>query len=235
MFKHLQDIFNKCKMHVIYIAIICILLGLLGVSVEKCSNANKEYKHNIEALTDTIKYYQDKNGNLVATKLAFESDIKTLKLLNENLYNQIDSLKLKNSQVAQIIYVDGEIINQPKDTAYVIQHDTISKGFYKEFNFNNEYRQLEGNVKYANDSLGMGITKDIVKFDYTVAMDKDSRIYIKSTNPYVKYNEISGFTIPKEKSKCWYTGPSVNVGYDPIQNKPSFSIGWSVGYGLIRW
>lgn len=235
MLKCLHDLLVKLRYHIIYILIICILLGILSISVNKCSNTREEYKHNIEALNDTIKYYQDKNGNLVATKLAFESDVKTLKLLNENLYNQIDSLKLKSSQISQIIYVDGEIINHPKDTMYLIQHDTISKGFSKEFNFNDDFRTLEGNVKYANDNLNMSITKDIIKFDYTVAMDKDSRIYIKSTNPYVKYNEISGFTVPKEKNKHWYTGPSVSVGYDPIQNKPSFSVGWSVGYGLFKW
>ena len=235
MKEYLLKLFNDLKMHLIYIAIIIILLLSLSVAVEKCSDTKGEYKHNIEALKDTIKYYQDKNGNLVATKLAFESDINTLKLLNEDLYNQIDSLKLNKNQVSQIVYVDGQIINHPKDTAYVITHDTISKGFRHDFNFNNNYRILEGNVNYMNDSLGLNITKDIVKFDYTLAIDKDSRIYVKSTNPYVTYNEISGFTLPKEKKKRWYTGPAVGYGYDPINNRGALTIGWTVGYGLITW
>ena len=73
---------------VIYILIICLLVAFVCVSVNRCTDVSREYKHNIEALNDTIKYYQDKNGNLVATKLAFESDIKTLKLLNKDLYDR---------------------------------------------------------------------------------------------------------------------------------------------------
>ena len=88
MLDYLRKLWNKFKIHVIYILIILLLISFLNVSVNKCSNVSNEYKHNIEALNDTIKYYQDKNGNLVATKLAFESDINTLKFLNEDLYNQ---------------------------------------------------------------------------------------------------------------------------------------------------
>jgi len=232
---YLHELWIKFKTHVIYILIICILLGFLSISVNKCSNVSDEYKHNIEALNDTIKYYRDKNGNLVATKLAFESDVKTLKLLNEKLYNQIDSLKLNPKVISQIVYVDGTIDNGKKDTAYIVSHDTISRGFSKDFNFNNSYRLLEGNVNYKNDSLDLRINKDIVKFDYTLAIDKDNKIYIKSTNPYVSYNEISGFTVPKKKEKYWYTGPSFNLGYDPINNKITPTIGWSIGFGFIRW
>ena len=89
MAKFINDVWSKVKTHLIYILIICLLAGALCISINKCSNTSGEYKHNIEALKDTIKYYQDKNGNLVATKLAFESDIKTLKLLNEDLPSNI--------------------------------------------------------------------------------------------------------------------------------------------------
>ena len=235
MSKIINELWSKIKTHAIYILIICLLVGALSTSVNRCSNTSDEYKHNIEALKDTIKYYQDKNGNLVATKLAFESDIKTLKLLNEDLYNQIDSMKLNPKTVNQIIYVGGEIENPKKDTAYVVQHDTITKGFTKDFNFNDNYRTLEGNVDYRNDSLGVHITKDVINFDYTVVMDKDSRVYVKSTNPYVKYNEITGFTVPKQKKKRWNIGPSVYGGYDPINGNPSAGIAISLTYGIIQW
>ena len=235
----MKDLFNalwkKIKTHAIYILIICLLVGFLSISVNRCTDVSREYKHNLEALNDTIKYYQDKNGNLVATKLAFESDIKTLKLLNEDLYNQIDSMKLNPKTVTQIITIGGEIENPQKDTAYVVTHDTIYKGFTKEFDFNNNYRALEGNVDYHNDSLGIHITKDVMYFDYTLAMDKDARIYVKSTNPYVKYNEISGFTVPKQKTKRWNIGPSINGGYDIVNRNWSVSAGISVTYGLIQW
>ena len=207
----------------------------LSISVNKCSNTSREYKHNIVALNDTIKYYQDKNGNLVATKLAFESDIKTLELLNKDLYDQIDSMNLNPKVVNQIIYVGGEIENPVQDTSYVVNPDTISKGFTKEFDFNNKYRILEGNVDYHNDSLGIHITKDIMNFDYTLVMDEDSRIYVKSTNPYVKYKELSGFRLSTKKQKHWHFGPSITYGYDFIGKKHGLTVGGSVTYSLISW
>lgn len=231
----ITGLWNKFKTHAIYILIICILTCVLATSVNRCSNVSGEYENNIAALNDTIKYYQDKNGNLVATKLAFETNVKTLKLLNEKLYNQIDSMKLNPRTVTQMVYVGGEIENPNQDTAYVIQHDTISKGFTKNFEFNNEYRTLEGSVDYHNDSLGVSINKDITRFDYTVAMDKNNKIYVKSTNPYVKYNEISGFTVPKQKKKHWFVGPAINGGYDPINRQWSITAGVSIGFGAIQW
>jgi len=230
-----KNLWKKFKTHIVYILIICLLVLFLSVSVNRCSNVSREYRNNIEALTDTIKYYQDKHGNLVATKLAFESDINTLKLLNRNLYDQIDSLKLKKDKVTQIIYVGGQIENPQKDTAYVISHDTISRGFSKDFNFNNKYRVLEGNVNYKNDSLGVFINKDIINFDYTVAMDKDNRIYIKSTNPYVKYSEISGFTLPKEKEKHWSLNAFTNFAYEPRFNDRFWDLGLSLDYTIKRF
>lgn len=230
----LLELWNKFKTHIIYILIILVLCSLLMTSINRCSNVKDEYRNNIEALNDTIKYYQDKNGNLVATKLAFESDVKTLKLLNEHLYKEIEDLKIKGS-VASVVYVEGKIENPKRDTTYIVQHDTIAKGFYKEFNFNDDYRVLEGNVKYENDNLGVFINKDIINFDYTVGMDKNNNIYVKSTNPYVKYNEISGFKISQPKKTHWSIGPSINIGYDPINLKPSFSIGASINYSWYKF
>ena len=235
MLDYLHKLWNKFKIHFIYILIILLLISFLHISVNKCSNVSNEYKHNIEALNDTIKYYQDKNGNLVATKLAFESDINTLKLLNKTLYDQIDSLKLSHKNVNQIVYVNGSIDNGKKDTIYEVLHDTISRGFYKEFNFNNEYRLLEGNVNYKNDTLGININKDIVNFDYTIAIDKNSKIYIKSTNPYVKYNEISGFTLPNERQKHWSLDAFGNFNYSPTDNDRFYDIGVSLGYSLSKF
>ena len=225
------------KRDIIYVLIIILLIGALSFSVEQCSKANHEYKHNIEALKDTIHYYKAKNGNLVATKLAFESDIKTLKLLNEELYNEIDNLKAK-SDVTSATHFTGVIENEVHDTLFIIDHDTIAKGFSKDFVFTDEYSNVEGNVNYQNDSLGVNINKNEVKFDYTVAMDKKNNIYITSTNPHVKYNQITGFQVPTPKKKHWFFGPSINLGYGvtihdgKVLPGPNVSIGVSGGYIL---
>lgn len=227
-------ILSITKKDIIYSLIIALLIGVISVSVDRCSNIKSEYKNNIEALNDTIHYYKAKNCDLVASKLAFESDIKTLKLLNKNLYDKIDNLKSK-AEVMNAVHFDGVVEYEIHDTTYIVKHDTIINGFTKDFAFNNKYRSLEGSVNYKNDTVGVNINKDEMYFDYTVAIDKKNNIYISSSNPYIKYNEISGFQVPKQKRKRWSLGPSVNFGYDPINNKPSFSIGASVNYGIIQW
>ncbi len=211
-----------------------LLIICLSISIKQCSTIKREYRDNIEILNDTIEYYKAKNGNLVATKLAYKSDLKTLKILNEDLYKQIDNLKIKN-KVKDIVYINTDIVHELHDTMYIVNHDTIVNGFYKDFNFNNKYRLLEGNVRYNNDSLGVSITNDIVHVDYTVAIDKNNKVYITSDNPYVKYNEIQGYTIPKPKKKRWNVGPSIGYSYDIKKNTFSPVVGISLQYGLIQW
>ena len=48
-------------------------------------------------------------------------------------------------------YVEYEV----HDTTYVVEHDTIQNGFTHDFAFNNEFRTLEGNVNYKNDTVGV--------------------------------------------------------------------------------
>ena len=216
--KDVIELLKKYSAHIIYILIIVVLLMCLNFSISKCSNTSKEYKNNIEALTDTIKYYKDKNGNLVATKLGFESDINTLKILNKQLYDEIETLKLRKGNVKNIYHIEGVIDHGKNDTVYIVKNDSINRGFYRTFNFNNDFRTLEGNISYIPDSLKFNIEKDYIKFDYTLVMDKNNKIYIKSDNPYVKYNEISGFTIQKEKKTHWSLGPSINWGFFKLWN-----------------
>lgn len=219
---------------VINIILIVILLISLSFSIQKCSHYKNEYIDNIRIMSDTIEYYTTKTNNLVATKTIYETDIKHLKYLNDSLYRAIKDMKPK-TKVITATQFSGYIDNSTHDTTYVAKYDTIYKGFYKDFNFNNQYRTLEGNVNYQNDSLRINILKDQIMFDYIVALDKKNRIYITSNNPYVKYNEISGFTIPKKRNKRWSVGPSIGYSYDIKKNTFSPTVGISLQYGLIQW
>lgn len=219
---------------VVYLLIIMLFIGLLSTAVSRCSDIKRQYKNNVAAMNDSIRYLKAKNGDLVATKLAFETGIKDLKMLNEELYDEIQNIKMKGD-VTSGTHFEGVIEYEVHDTAYVVLHDTIDNGFSHDFAFNNEYRTLEGNVNYQNDTVGVNILKDETKFDYTVAMDDKNNIYITSSNPYVKYNQITGFQVPKQRQKRWYVGPSVGIGYDPLHNTVSPTIGVSFGFGLLRF
>ena len=65
-FKKLFRFFTSIDLKdIVYCLAIVLLIGALSISVSKCQNVRREYKNNIEALTDSIRYLRDKNGNLV--------------------------------------------------------------------------------------------------------------------------------------------------------------------------
>lgn len=228
----LKEFFKK---YVHYI-IICLLSILLIFSVSKCIS-DKHYiesqsKHNITALTDSINYYKGKNGDLIAEKTVLVGDIDLLKQTNEDLYNKIKNMNVKNPDV--IVDINSTVDMGKKDTVFV--NDTIYQNLYYKhsFDFSNKYRKLDGNIYVYNDSTKLFINNDKVFVDYTLAI-KDGKIFVTSDNPYVQYNNINGITLPKPKQKKWGIGPAVSFGYDPIQNKPSFNLGISVSYHLLQW
>lgn len=233
----IQSILNLLKRitfkDIIYFIIIIGLVLLLNNSVNQSNINEKIYENNIIALNDTVSLYKTKAGELVATKTAFECDIKELKKINETLYTEIKDLKSKNDIVSGI-YVDGEIVNSNNDTVYIIKYDTIQNGFNHNFNFNNKWRDLEGTVSYNNDSIKLNINKDLVRFDYTIGLDDKNKIYINSDNPYVKYSNISGFTIPKEKTKRIIIGPSITGGYSILHNRFDIIVGVSATLNLNK-
>ena len=203
---------------VVFIVVILALLGALASAARSCNDDKSRYENNIKALTDSIKYYKSKSGDMVGEKQGFVLEkIKELRQLNEDLYNEVQDMKnlVKPNDVTSATQFSGEIVNVLHDTTYVVQYDTIKNGFNHNFAFNDEWRDLEGNVNYADESLSMAITKDVTRFDYTVVTDKDNKVYIKSKNPYVKFDEFTGFTIPsktQKRTKHFGVGPEIGVG-----------------------
>lgn len=226
---------NKNVIKIIYVSIVILLIVLLGSSLRQCSHTTDKYETNIKALNDTIRYYKSKSGNTVAQTSAFIVDnSKEIKELKEELYNALKEMKIQNTTVAAMQF-SGEVDNGAKDTVYEIKHDTIQNGFIKDFSFSDKYRELNGKVTYIPDTLAVDITSDKIFFDYTVAIDKKNQVKIMSNNPYVKYNEISGFTLTKKKQKRFGIGPQIGYGYNFNGSKFNPYIGIGISYNLITF
>ena len=217
------------KKDIIFTFIIIALASCLLFSVRRCMRNDDYYETNIKALTDTLHYYKSKKGDTIVYKQGFQiNSIDEMKKLYPELYIDMRDMILKNS-VKDAVHFEGTIENEVHDTTYVVKHDTITRGFEHTFDFNNEFRTLSGRIQYAADTLNFKIEHDIVNFNYTVAQDKSGKIYIKSSNPYVKYNEITGFQIKPVKTKKWHIGPQVSVGYnDKIRPYVGIGVTYSV-------
>lgn len=217
------------------ISVACAVIFALTTiwAVRTCSSYKDINEQNLIALTDTIQYYKTKNNELYVSKTLLNGDLNTLKIVNDSLYGVVKSMKLKNTET--VIYVDNIIDNGKHDTAWVISHDTLfqSKSISRNFAFNNEFRTLEGSVFASDSTLGLNIDKDKVFFDYTLAVE-DNKVYLKSNNPYIQYNQIQGITLPKQK-KSWTSlvvGPSVGYGYDFNAKKFGFNVGLNATWGI---
>lgn len=226
----LVEFLKSIKTHLIYASIIIVLLFALSISVKSCQKNKQLYDNNVTALIDSVSYYKAKNGELVASKSLLEGDMSLLEKTNSELANELNSMKVKNPE--QVVKIVTEYIKTPSDTVWVI--DSTNVNITKQFDFTDDYRSLVGDVYLKNNMLGLNISKDEVYANYTLAI-KDNKAYITTNNPYIKISDMQGITIPTPKTKHFYLGPSINFGYDPIQNKPTFNVGVSIGYGLFSW
>lgn len=202
------------------------------LSINKCTYYKNVNNKNIIALTDSVKYYKGKYGNEVAKKTMIETDCKNLQNINDSLYRMIQSMQVKKPDI--VIGGSTSIDNGRHDTVYIPTVTEItSKNIYRKFDFSNQYRELTGNVNYTNDTLGLHIEKDRIQFKYALAI-KDNAVYMTSDNPYVKFNSITGLTIPKQKKeKKFGIGPSVFGGYS---NKGFvYGVGIGLQYNLISF
>lgn len=201
-------------------------------SINKCTYYKNVNDKNIIALTDSVNYYKGKFGNEVAKKTMIETDCKNLQIINDSLYRMIQSMQVKKPDI--VIGGSTSIDNGKRDTVYIPTVTEItSKNIYRKFDFSNQYRELTGNVSYTNDTLGLYIEKDRMQFKYALAV-KDNVVYMTSDNPYVKFNSITGLTIPKQKKeKKFGIGPSVFGGYS---NKGFvYGIGIGLQYNFINF
>jgi len=231
---------NKFKQQIILILIIIVLCINTIFTVKGCQQYKEQNNQNLIALTDTIKYYTTKTGDTYVSKEMLIGDLNTLKLVNDSLFKVIKEMKLKKPE--SVVYIENQIDNGKKDTVwqisdpiYIVKHDTLYENvdLTKEFNFNNEFRELEGNVSLKDSTLSLSIDKDKVFFDYTLAIE-NNKVYVKSNNPYIKYNNIQGIELPKPKKSIWgiTVGPSVGYGYDFNGKKFGPTIGINATVGL---
>ena len=207
-----------------------VVFILILVCVRQCSNnadIKKQLQHNIETLTDSVKHYRTVSGDIAAEKAILIGDIDLLKQTNDSLYRKVKELGIKKP--GQVVYITNEIIREKHDTAWKVLTPEMSRTF----DFSDKWRDLTGNVTLKDSILGLSINKDIVRMDYTMCI-KDNRVYISSSNPYVKFNEIQGITIPKTKQKHWHVGPTigVDIGTDGVI-RPNLSLGLT--YSIVSF
>lgn len=223
------------------------------------------YEQNIAALTDSLRVYKTKNGELVYEKSSLLTSTKELKQLNNELAEEVKYLKdnpiviikWKTKIVHDTVYlpvVVGEAYwnedSTIKTVPFTWKYDTV----YIE----NNYRKLAGQYLVQVDTLLNVVTKsfiistDEIGMSFTTGLteskDGNLEIFIKTPYPGFKPVDVDGALIdPRESDvikkffppKRWSIGPYIGYGFyfDPVKGKAGSGInaGISVSYGIIQW
>ena len=238
----LKDLWTNNKKDIFQVLVMVILFVWALISMQRCSILKHNYdtaQNNIVALTDSIEYYECKTGELVAQKTMLIGEIKDLKESHSKelncLYDDLNSMKRKNAQMAA--QLKGFIDNPVKDTIW--KYDTIKfeKSLIQSFDFSDKWRILSGNITLKDDTIGLNIKEDQVFFDYTIAIE-DGCIYIKSDNPYVKYDYVIAIQKQQKKPNHWNIGFQAGFGFQygmfnkTIDVGPYLGVGVSWGFGF---
>lgn len=213
---------------------VALLLFIIGTLITRQYNDKKTQASNIIALTDSVTYWKTKSGKVITEKTLLETDFATLKQINDSLYAKLKEMKVSDPVV--VIDGKGTITNTRHDTMWIVKIDSTSRYTYRDFDFSDKWRTLSGNVWHEKDTIGLNIEKDIVKFDYTLAVE-NSKVIMSSTNPYVKFNSVTGLVVPssKQKQKKFGIGPIIYGGYDFRNKGFGYGIGIGVQYNVLTW
>ena len=234
----LKDLWENNKKDIFQVLVMVILFVWALISMQRCSVLKHNYEtaqNNIVALTDSIEYYECKTGELVAQKTMLIGEIKDLKESHSKelncLYDDLNSMKRKNAQMAA--QLNGFIDNPVKDTIW--KYDTIKfeRSLIQPFDFSDKWRILSGNITLKDDTIGLNIKEDQVFFDYTIAIE-DGYIYIKSDNPYVKYDYVTAIQEQQKKPKHWNIGFQTGFGFQYGMFNKTIDVGPYLGVG-VSW
>ena len=272
IFKSIRNGLSKALDFIIKIKDILWVVLVLIVSlslISQCKSNNEMEReidmltNNTYALTDSLHYYQDELGNVIAEKHA-------LQLTQEQMEQTIGELKKKNTEY--IAYINTNI--SLRDTVYIenvvykdVIVDTTKKieegiiHLEKTETFKNSQRYLAANIPYTAtypSNLDIKEATFILSQDLFVEATitrnnktKETMFYLKSDYPGVIFN--SGNAIVATNGKQYdremrkrngiglAIGPSFGVYYDTPSNslKPAFGLSLTIGYTytpkILQW
>lgn len=220
--------------------IIIILLAIIVFMGFKTCNTEKELIANNVILTDSLYEYRNKVGELYAEKATYISTIDDLSRINQELYDECKKLKdnpIVVTKIETVTKIDSIYIKSEP----IIVNDKITNNY----NYNDNYLNMNiSHVLYNN--IGELFVNDIsVEADiyYDIIENKKSKslsIITRSTNPYLKINDVNGGIINPTNSKTlenyfkhrnkWSFG--ISGGMYCIYDVNSKTIGVGPGFGL---
>lgn len=248
----------KGQRNVLFIALVVLLVFMFRSCGENTNLEIFKYEQNIAALKDSIRTYENKNGELVSEKTALITEKEGLKKYNDELSKEVKHLKdnpiiVKKVSVEIIhdtIYVDPEIdssgiVYNADSSIKVVPFKWSDSTKYDKNNFRNiggkyivavdtNMNVWSRDFVIINDEIGMSFTTGITENE-----DDRVEIFVKSDYPNFKAVKIDGALFDPRESKVikkffppkrW--GVGVFGGYGIYIDPSNFRAGTGITFGV---
>lgn len=234
-----------------------LLAGLviaLFLGFQQCE-AKKEYKaevqkqkNNIEALNDSVRYYENEAGELTAQKRALETDKEQLKTLNENLHEELEK---ERDRVKYLSEINAELKADSTKADTTSTSEIGNEHWRFDWNLTRSgqdwKRVLAGYTEFNIDSTGTPynpnteILKDLIRLKFITGItesDGTKEIFVRSSYPNLKVRDIEGAIIDEEfreesEPSRFGIGLGLGYGYTPDGFQPTVSL--NLNYNLITF
>lgn len=253
---------NKTTVQFIALVILVLLLmqqcsknSTLKQDVETAQMVANRNFNNYKASQDTIKFERNRNGELVAVKLAYEFDINTLTAENKRVIADYQKalglnkdLKGVNSLLRAEIKVKDSIINAQSSVVNTSDSTaTVSISDEKKWDKYN-WRTFNGTVDLLRNKKTNNLTVLSNKFNFEQGIelkaaiineDGVNKLKITSPSPGVLFTNIENINLVNdklnqkaEKKSGWSVGVGVGYGIN-LNNNQVISVGPSINVGLM--
>ncbi|MFL9836939.1 DUF6549 family protein [Flavobacterium sp. ST-75] len=194
-----------------------LLLILLTVQCNKNNRHKNTYLSNLDALTDTVKYYKNKTGTQTAT-------IKTLQLknneLNDYIINKDEELKAVTGEFSSLQSVVKYTTLTKFDTIYIplekpiitekrfeVSGEKKSKWFSLNYTITNDSLTIAPLLTYTDASVVTGIKRKWFLGKETLTTD------VTFTNPNITVTNLKSVTVMVNNPwyKKWYVWLAAGV------------------------
>lgn len=200
--------------------------------INQCSEKNRiisQNNNNIEALSDSIKYYKDKDGLNITSILQLEfsnqKQFTELELKNKDIQKLQKLVKKYKKELAESgVAITGETVIKYVDKPIII-HDTITND--TNYVIDNEWI----NCLVNKNNFNLKVRNE---FDIIIGKRQNKPfVDIKNYNPYVTTTSLRSVKFEDNRRKNWILSGGISYGFNGSKFTPL--IGLSFGYKIIEF
>jgi len=263
----LKNVWNGAKdsknQSVVLFLIITVLVILFFRGCGETERLKAELRmkdNNIIALKDTVRVEKTRSGEMQQVKTILMADMKDLRELNRNLYEEVKDQKSKVYYISQITtQLNDKLKNWSQGGEHTYDpvtgtdniawnFDTTGTDWGRKISGITSFRITSNCTGYSIDPQSSYLENLSYNFLITTGLKESERfpgsleIFVKSTYPGMTFDKIDGSIVnpsdfkkylPSVKPKRWSIGPYVGFGYGiTLQENPQLVPVFGAGIGI---